>query len=274
MPQREDRTGAQLDADRAELARLEAVAFGSWPASEVVAHQGMLLRATQGDSRRARSAALHACDPDLNLESAIATAEAFYRARRMPPLFQIGPLAPPGIDEALAARDYTVEAPVSAQTAPLEDVVHRAEGSSPPAGGVATSPAVSAEVLAQPDTAWIEVQVVRGRYAATAGVFVGLMKTLVGRAGFGVVRVAGAIAGAGLFVQDGDVLFAAAMRTVHEQRRRGAARALLHAGAAWGLARGAKTAYLQVEHDNQAAIGLYSGAGFVTRYGYHYRELR
>jgi ribosomal protein S18 acetylase RimI-like enzyme len=40
----------------------------------------------------------------------------------------------------------------------------------------------------------------------------------------------------------------------------------------WGLERGAKFGYLQVEGDNQAAQAMYKTMGFEKLYGYAYRK--
>jgi ribosomal-protein-alanine N-acetyltransferase len=57
-------------------------------------------------------------------------------------------------------------------------------------------------------------------------------------------------------------------------RRRGAARALLEAAFAAARTAGAEAMFLEVAADNEAAIGLYEGAGFVrvgARPGYYQR---
>jgi ribosomal protein S18 acetylase RimI-like enzyme len=179
----------------------------------------------------------------------------------MPPQLQIGPLAPVGLDAAVAARGYTAVSPALVQLAEVEAVRRTTR---PPSG-------VVAEVHAEPDALWIEIEVTRGRFAPIADEFLRLMRGLGRLAGFGVARVDGAPAAAALFVVDGDVTVIAAMRTVDELRRRGAARTLLATGAQWAAARGASRALLQVERGNEPALALYSSAGFTTHYGYHYR---
>jgi len=244
-----------------QVARLEAIAFRSWPAAEVRAHKGMLLRAMGGESRRANSAAVYACDADLPIDEAIAVAEAFYEARGSPPRFQLTPLAPAGLEAALARRGYSIAAPVFAETAPLTAVLS-AEGAS----------GVSAEILPSPDDAWKEVEIARGRFADIGDSFLRALAGLGSASGFGVARVGGAVAGACLVVCDGGVVVLSAMRTLPELRRRGVARALVAASARWARERGADTAYLQVERDNAAALALYAAFGFTPAYAYHYRE--
>jgi ribosomal protein S18 acetylase RimI-like enzyme len=253
--------------DRAELTRLEAIAFRAWPAAAVVEHRGMLLRHTGGESRRANSAAVYACDPGLSAAEVVEVAEAFYASHGRRAYLQIGPTAPEGLDEALAARGYAVEAPVSVQTAALV----------PPVAGRRDVPLedarVEARIASEPDDAWIDIEVTRGRYADIRATFLGVLARLGPRAGFATAHIGGAPAAAGLLVLDDGVVVLAAMRTLPEARRRGAARAIVHAGVQWAMERGALVGYLQVEHDNDAALALYASEGFATTYGYHYRVL-
>jgi GNAT superfamily N-acetyltransferase len=223
----------------------------------------MLMRATGGESRRANSAALHACDPSLPVDEAIAVAEAFYVERGLIPRFQIGPGAPAGLDDALAARGYAAVVPAHVMTASMEDLGRRTEPA--PVGA-------RAAILAKPDPRWIDIEIARGRYADIGEVFLRLMSGLGDRAGFGVAEVDGVAASACLAFCDDDVVVLAAMRTLPELRRRGAARALLLTSVQWARARGVSLAYLQVERDNPAAIDLYQRFGFATRYDYYYRE--
>jgi GNAT superfamily N-acetyltransferase len=248
-----------------ELVRLEAIAFRAWPAASVTDHRGMLLRITGGESRRANSAAVFACDPGLEIDELTAAGEAFYGARGQKALFQVGPTAPAGLDEALAARGYVAESPVWVQTATLAPLVERARAAS------RSGTALRTVVGSTPDASWIEIEVSRGRYAGIAGTFLEALSQLGPRAGFATAHVDGAAVAACLFVQDEDHLVLAAMRTLPEARRRGAARALVHAGALWAAGRGARAAILQVDQGNDAALPLYASEGFVTQYGYHYR---
>ena len=64
------------------------------------------------------------------------------------------------------------------------------------------------------------------------------------------------------------------MVTVPGSRRRGHARAIVHALARWAAAHGCTHAMLQVESTNEPARSLYAAAGFVPHHDYHYRILR
>jgi ribosomal protein S18 acetylase RimI-like enzyme len=54
------------------------------------------------------------------------------------------------------------------------------------------------------------------------------------------------------------------MWVAHDQRRRGVGRALVEAAAAWARVMGAQQLELDVMSNNEAAVRLYEGAGFVT----------
>ncbi|MGL4405786.1 MAG: GNAT family N-acetyltransferase, partial [Notoacmeibacter sp.] len=72
-------------------------------------------------------------------------------------------------------------------------------------------------------------------------------------------------------VQDGQLAGFFEVATAPEFRRKGHARALLLAALKWAAAKGATTAWLQVEEANNAALQLYSQLGFEPFYHYHYR---
>jgi len=54
-------------------------------------------------------------------------------------------------------------------------------------------------------------------------------------------------------------------------RRRGYDRRLVSGLLQWAKENGARRAYLQVTLDNEAALSLYSGLGFIEAYRYWYR---
>jgi arginase len=239
------------------IAELEARAFAAWPAAEVEPLGAWRLRATSGVTRRANSAwAVGDAGP---LEAAIARVEAFYAARDLPAVFQIGPLAPRGLDAALAARGYGTEGAVSIQIADLAAIASR------------TPVGVESRVRAELGDDWFELAAHRGRYARTPEIFRDLLGRIGARAGFALATVDGRTAATGLGVCDGGWLGVFAMATLPELRRRGAATALLDALRRWGEPLGAARAYLQVERDNASARALYAREGFREVYGYHYR---
>ncbi|MEO0635599.1 MAG: GNAT family N-acetyltransferase [Pseudomonadota bacterium] len=71
-------------------------------------------------------------------------------------------------------------------------------------------------------------------------------------------------------VHDRDMVGVFEVAVAQSARRQGLARRLVMSALRWAVKRGAKTAWLQVEADNQAARGLYDSLGFETAYPYRY----
>ena len=240
---------------------IEEAAFRAWPAAEVVELSGWRLRFTHGVTRRANSVWPNDWRDETPLDERLEAVETFSAARGIPPSFQLTSAAHPAdLDAVLAARGYAVDAPVIVMTRELDA-----------ASSFDSGLGFEATVFSKPDAEWLTVPVERGRYAEARDVFLGILARLGNRAGFALVRSdAGPIA-VGLGVTDGPWLGIFAMLTLPEARRRGAAKAVLRTLTAWGAARGARRAYLQVERDNDGARTLYAARGFVPAYEYHYR---
>lgn len=73
-----------------------------------------------------------------------------------------------------------------------------------------------------------------------------------------------------LCVQDNDLAGIMSLAVGEKHRRSGLATEILSAALRWARMRGARTAWLQVEADNVAAIALYRKFGFGEAYRYHY----
>jgi ribosomal protein S18 acetylase RimI-like enzyme len=71
-------------------------------------------------------------------------------------------------------------------------------------------------------------------------------------------------------VQDGSLAGILDMGTRVEQKRQGKGKRLLAAALKWAKARGAETAWLQVESDNHAACKMYEALGFEVAHSYFY----
>jgi ribosomal protein S18 acetylase RimI-like enzyme len=238
--------------------RLEELAFSAWPAEEVVRADGWRLRWSRGVTRRANSVWPNEATGDVSLADRIARAEAFYAERGAVAMFQISPAArPDGLDAALAARGYRVEAPVSIQTARAEAAI--------------VEHAHDVRIETRCTEEWFDVSARKGRFASTAHVYRALLERIGPRALYAWVRVAGEPVGAALGVVDDTWLGVFSMLTLPGHRRKGVGRAILSGLVSAGVERGARAVYLQVERDNDAALSLYARAGFRHSYGYHYR---
>jgi ribosomal protein S18 acetylase RimI-like enzyme len=238
---------------------LEERAFRAWPAAEVRELDGWRLRSTGGVTRRANSVWPNRGTGPTSLAGRLDEVEAFYAARRLPALYQITTIATPsGLDDALAARGYLIEAPVAVEVATTDDL------------RLAASAETRIEEQLRP--AWFELSAHRGRFSAVADVYRGLLDRLDGRALYATALQEGTPAAVGLGVIDGDWLGVFSMLTLPDCRRRGLGTALLAALAGAARVRGLAHLYLQVELENEAARSLYHRAGFREAYRYHYRR--
>jgi N-acetylglutamate synthase len=238
----------------AEVAELEAVAYDVWRAPEVEELDGWRLRFAHGLTGRANSVWPNG-DGALPLAERIERVERWYAARGVPVLFQLTAAArPAGLEAALAERGYEPRGvPVSVETARLASVAAATSG--------------DAEVASEPDERWL------GLWAGSRGferldVARSLLTGSPGRTGF--ARIGDLAVGRGVVV-DG-WLGITSMATAPEARRRGHARAIVHALTRWAQALGATRALLQVEETNEPARALYRSVGFVQSHAYRYRR--
>ncbi|MBO3762362.1 GNAT family N-acetyltransferase [Ciceribacter sp. L1K22] len=73
-----------------------------------------------------------------------------------------------------------------------------------------------------------------------------------------------------LCVQDNDLAGILALCVASSARRQGLGTEILSTALRWARLRGARTAWLQVEAENAAALALYAKFGFKEAYRYHY----
>ena len=243
------------------VAELEACAFRAWPAAEVALRGGWRLRWSEGLTRRGNSVLPVSATGAATLDARIDEVLGFYAERGAPARFQISPVAEPaGLDAALAARGFAVEAPVSIRVADAGDVA-----------AAAAPGELSARVAGDPEGEWFAISGGRSRFTPQADVYRGFLRRIGARGGFAIAHRGGEPVAVGLGVVDGAWCGVFSMLTLPEHRRGGAGRAVLAALGRWAGARGAARLYLQVERDNAAALRLYARAGFREAYRYHYR---
>jgi len=239
----------------------------AWPALRSVVLGDWVLRVGDGYTKRANSAnamgesrALLAnadAAPKRDFREVITEAEGFYAANGQPTVFRITPLAEPEADSLLAAAGYDFLDPCATMIAPLEDARASAE--------------IQIDRHAGP--AWLDGAAAAKGVAPSGRAAHDLIVRLIpSPAAFATAFLAGAAAGFGLAVLEGDAigLFEIAVRS--ECRGRGLGRDLTRALMAWGRSQGAAAAYLQVLDANRPAIRLYESLGFRAAYSYHYRR--
>ncbi|WP_214412485.1 GNAT family N-acetyltransferase [Sphaerisporangium fuscum] len=227
----------------------------AWPAPYQEEHDGWILRHADGVTKRANSVLPSGSPADL--DKAIGAAESFYAGRGLPCVFSIGPGAPEGLDESLAARGYRLVDETSFMVASIEEEIA-------PSGHEVT-------IAGQPSEEWLATWwAVDGRFgtdglAAAERILRGVP------ARYAAVERDGEPVAVGRSVLQGTTLGIYCMATLPTARRHGLARGVLRALLADGRARGARDAYLVVVASNSSAQALYEGEGFRPAGGYHYR---
>ena len=244
------------------VAELDRLQLRAWPAAHEESLGGWRLRFTDGVTRRANSVLPHGSAPP-DIEDAIARVEAAYAERGLKPRFLVSPAAsPPDLDPILAERGYAAEAATLVQTAgfPLRPL---------------PAPEVIDVELGDFDEAWLSA------YAAAESLTPGevegrrgIHRRIRAGAGYATARIDGKAAGVGSVVVEDGWAGVHNMATATEHRRRGAARAVLHALLEWAAAHGATRSYLAVMETNEAARALYETSGYTTAYRYWYRAKR
>jgi N-acetylglutamate synthase len=235
-----------------EVAALEDVCERAWPPRERLELDGVVLRFTDGFTRRANSARVEGGAGDV--DGLIDAAEHEYRSRGLRPGFRLTPLSPPAFELRLQERGYVVD---------TEAVVMVADALPETAGNaIALAPGLDDEwlrVFKAVERNWPPEQDPGARWVLGSGS---------SPRRFALARVDGAPAATGYARLEDDWLYIACVATFPERRRLGLARAISEQLFAWGGRAGGRRAILQVETKNAAAQGLYAQLGFGPRYVY------
>jgi GNAT superfamily N-acetyltransferase len=239
-----------------DIRALERRAFRAWPALEADTIAGWVQRFSSGYTKRANS--INALEQDIEFNQSLRIAlEAPYRARGLPPIWRLTPLAPPQVDAALANAGYRRIDDSLVQRSPLD-------------GRFACDPEIRIDPV--PSAAWLagfaELTPVAPAHRETMA---RMLRSIAAPVGFARVEDDGEPIAFALGVVDGDHVGLFDVLVAPRARRRGLARRLTESVCAWGYGLGARFAYLQVVATNQAALPLYTALGFETVYSYGYR---
>ena len=226
---------SQRGPDLPEVRRFEAAGFRAWPATSVRYDGTWVIRLTEGHpSKRLNSVSL--LDPgDLNdLEARIERAGRCFASYGRPLIFRISPLAGTAIPAHLDQRGWRRfgESIVMRLDLASADLDHVIDQI--PMKDVARFVAAAASVRADEPVRRPGLADIVTAIPAEAGLF-----EIIVRSGW---------------------------------RHRGHGRSIVQAALKWAHLRGASTAWLQVEADNEAAVSLYRSLGFTEVYRYHYRS--
>jgi ribosomal protein S18 acetylase RimI-like enzyme len=242
------------------LAALERACLEAWPARTRLTRHGWEHCASSGKSGRANCVWTIDWTDDVPLARAVAEAEGWCETHAISPAFKLtdGLTHPFDLPMALTAAGYAPRAETLIMTAPLSL-------GPPPSAPVEIYDRANHHVWspisqsASPDDYAERGDIVR-RIAAPHV--------------FGLNRLDGAPACAGLAVLSGPLVGIYLMRTAPYARRQGFARHVLRALLHWGATHEALTAYLQVEQANEAAVDLYASEGFTIASRYRYWSRR
>ena len=228
--------------------------------------EGWRLRAAPGAPFRRANSVLPLYSHHTPLGRRLEAVERFYAGLGLPARYQLSPAAqPPELDGVLEQRGYRYDAPVGVFVADTGIVSERTAG-----GTMNVSSEIEEEWHDEYAAAHGDDDVTRSRLLAYGR----LLRHLRPAVAAVVARTGEELVGIGLGVRERGWVGVYAMGTRPEARRRGAARAVLHALAAWAQAGDADRMYLQVEESNTPARGLYEAAGFTPLYRYWYRVER
>lgn len=243
-----------MEFDR--ITRVEEAALNAWPAPRQMIYDGWLLRFTGGPSKRVNS--VNVIHPSsLPLAEKIAFCESIYALAELPPLFRVpAPFSTPELVQSLLEAGYHAFDETHVLTRKLGEAEPLPDG-------------LRVESFSVDD--WIPYKglisdAAPGPLALQQQILHCIMpeKQLI-------VLSAGEVPVAcGMGVHEGDLLGYFSIYTQHDARRQGYARVVMAALTAWGLRRGAKLGYLQVEGFNQPARALYRQLGFELCYPYEY----
>lgn len=261
-----------------ERRALEEAAARAWPPRETIQRDGWTLRFSGGGSQRANSVQCLGWT-GRDVEAAIDAAEADYRSRDLPPIFQVVDVSQPAdLDARLDARGYTshdttllmtkvITQPVSSPV--LTGEVRREAGGRGKAPSLQIS--VTRHAAATPDWLAIYLSVVTPDRRATAP---GIIAALPEPKTFFTAHLDGAPAAVGLGVAEAPWCGIECMATLEAARGKGGARAVMDDLESWAAEQGATTLWLQVMEANAPARRLYDGLGFATVGRYWYRRAR
>ncbi len=235
-------------------AELDGAIAAAWRAPLHEELGGWELRYGYGLTGRANSVWPRRHDGSIELEQKLAAVDTFYRVRGLRPTLQISPASEPGgLDRVLATRGYERSGDVLLEVAD--------------AAPFACEVGDTVKLMGEPDRAWLRIWLVVRGFSPQAAAR--LLPTLRGEAGETVFARRGEVAvGRAAYCCGWAVI--GCMATLPEARRRGAARAVLAALAAWAGERGAPLC-LNVDADNGPARALYEEAGFEPVSSYWYR---
>jgi GNAT superfamily N-acetyltransferase len=238
------------------LEAIERACLEAWPALHRETRDGWEFCATTGHSGRVNSIWPIAWSEHVPLEDAIATAAGWCAWHRIDATFKLtdGLTHPRELPQALTALGYAPRTETLIMTAP-----------------VTLGPGPRAAVsLYDVDHEQFWAPLGQSASADDTAERVDIVRRIRAPHVFALNHSAGAPASSGLGVLTGDLVGVYLMRSAPHARRKGHARQVLRALLHWAATHEARSAYLQVEEANTAAVNLYASEGFTIAGRYRY----
>jgi ribosomal protein S18 acetylase RimI-like enzyme len=247
------------------LSRIEDASLNASAPPQQLWLDGWLVRLCPGKAKRARSVNAVALGREPVAKKLEAAAQ-LYREAQLPLVVRLTPFSlPPTLDAELAAAGYLQFDRTHVMVAALQPNMPQ--------------PALPTGVSLQQvdaDSYAEAVGELRGSPAAHRRSHAARLKQspVTYEGWFLRDRPAGsAVLACGQFAREAEFVGLYDVFTAPEARGRGLAKALCASLLSTAVAQGARTAYLQVDASNVAAIAVYRSLGFALGYDYHYRAL-
>ncbi|WP_309085575.1 GNAT family N-acetyltransferase [Chelativorans sp.] len=243
----------------ATIRRFEAAGFRAWPATSVQYDGTWAMRLTASHpSKRLNS--VNPLDPSDHhrLDKRIERAARLFEAYGRPLTFRISPLAAQVISAHLDEQGWATFSASKVMRLQLSEAAV--------AGAMHQIPLKD---LNQFVSAAFEVH---GYGADLRPGFTEVVSSIKAEAGFFVLKQEDVPVSVAICVRDGTLAGLAEVATAAAYRGKGFGRRLLLSALKWAHSRGAGTAWLQVEEENEPALALYRSLRFEEIYRYHYRR--
>jgi ribosomal protein S18 acetylase RimI-like enzyme len=247
------------DPELSLVRRFEAAAFRAWPAASTHYDGTWAIRLTAGHPAR-RLNSVNPLDPgdQGNLMERMARAERRFDAYGRPLTFRMSPLAGASLTGILDKANWRRVSESLVMRLDLDEELLRD-----------ALPQIALKDMGRFINAAIAIGSIDP--ALRPGISE-LISSVQPEVGLFVVEHDGRPVSTAICVRDGILAGLFEIATEAEMRGKGFGRRAVLSALKWAHSKGARHGWLQVEADNETAIGLYRRLGFFEIYRYHYRQ--